>query len=316
MSERIEPQISTPAAAPVPRPGPFPRHQEHYSTQYTPHPASRYGSDVSLPWRIVVVVLLVIAAAVAAYFYYRPDALPVSPVLTAPEPAAAASAPPAPPAEPVIQFPIEQAKQEQKPPAALFLKDSNPAAQSALTSIFGANALSQFFRVDNFVRRFVATFDALPREKASQNLMPLKPVSGRFLTTRAGANTAAIAPENAARYTALVQLFARMDARKLVNAYANHYGLFQEAYRELGYPKGYFNDRLVACIDSLLATPDVPGPIALIQPKVQYEFARPELEALPAGQKAMLRIGPDNARIVKAKLREVRQALTGQELKP
>jgi flagellar biosynthesis/type III secretory pathway protein FliH len=108
-----------------------------------------------------------------------------------------------------------------------------------------------------------------------------------------------------------VQLFARVDTKTLVGAYAAHYPLFQQAYRELGYPQGYFNDRLVATIDSLLATPDVPGPIAVVQPKVMFEYARPELEALPAGQKIMLRVGPENARTVKAKLREVRQALTG-----
>jgi hypothetical protein len=72
---------------------------------------------------------------------------------------------------------------------------------------------------------------------------------------------------------------------------------------------------LVACIDSLLATPEIAGPIELVQPKVFYEFERADLEALPAGQKAVLRMGQDNARQVKAKLREVRQALTGQALK-
>jgi hypothetical protein len=88
--------------------------------------------------------------------------------------------------------------------------------------------------------------------------------------------------------------------------------LFQQAYEELGYPGAYFNDRLVHAIDHLLATPEIAGDLALKQPRVLYEFADPQLEMLSAGQKAMLRIGPDNARRVKAKLRALRAEITSK----
>ena len=46
--------------------------------------------------------------------------------------------------------------------------------------------------------------------------------------------------------------------------YKQYYPLFQQAYVDLGYPEGYFNDRLVEVIDHLLATPgrDRPGAAA------------------------------------------------------
>jgi len=94
------------------------------------------------------------------------------------------------------------------------------------------------------------------------------------------------------------------------------YPLFQQAYRELGYPDGYFNDRLVVVIDHLLATPDVPQPVALRQPNVMYEYADPALESRSAGQKLLIRSGPANETAIKAKLREIRAALTGQALPP
>jgi hypothetical protein len=59
-------------------------------------------------------------------------------------------------------------------------------------------------------------------------------------------------------------------------------------------------------IDLLLQTPEITAPIALTQPKVFYEYADGELESRPAGQKMLLRMGPANARIIKAKLREFR----------
>jgi hypothetical protein len=104
------------------------------------------------------------------------------------------------------------------------------------------------------------------------------------------------------------------NTQSLVQSYARFYPLFQKAYEDLGYPNGYFNDRLVEVIDHLLAAPDVPAPVALAQPKVLYEFADPALEARSAGQKILMRIGPVGEARVKAKLREIRRAVTGQPL--
>jgi hypothetical protein len=47
-----------------------------------------------------------------------------------------------------------------------------------------------------------------------------------------------------------------------------------------------------------------------------YQFADPNLEDLSAGQKIMIRLGSENAARIKARLRDVRRELTGQDLKP
>ena len=101
-------------------------------------------------------------------------------------------------------------------------------------------------------------------------------------------------------------------ARKLAAVYIQFYPLFQQSYAELGYPSRYFNDRVFEVIDHLLSAPDVTGPIALTQPKVLYEFADPQLQELSAGQKILVRMGPDNEAKVKAKLREIRKLLQRQ----
>ena len=56
-------------------------------------------------------------------------------------------------------------------------------------------------------------------------------------------------------------------------------------------------------IDHLLATPDVAGPIKLTQPGVFYQYADPSIEERSAGQKLMIRLGSQNAAVVKEKLR-------------
>ena len=83
----------------------------------------------------------------------------------------------------------------------------------------------------------------------------------------------------------------------------------------MGYPNGYFNDRLVEVIDNLLATPDPKGPIALVRPNVMYTYADPGLEGRSAGQKLLIRMGPENAKAVKAKLTELRAVITAGQLK-
>ena len=51
----------------------------------------------------------------------------------------------------------------------------------------------------------------------------------------------------------------------------------------------------------------------LVQPRVLYQFADPQMEALSAGEKLLIRMGPENARKVKEMLREVRRTLTGKK---
>ena len=62
---------------------------------------------------------------------------------------------------------------------------------------------------------------------------------------------------------------------------------------------------------NMLATPVRDEPIYLTRPNVLYEFADPDLESLSAGQKLLLRIGPDNAATIKHTLEQLRSLMAG-----
>ena len=226
---------------------------------------------------------------------------PLPPVVQAP-----ASEPPA-PAAPRIEYPIERAPDA---PPQITLDASDAPLRDALANLFKGNKLPEFVQPINLIRHVVATIDNLPREKTAPRLLPVRPTAGAFSTITAGEGLV-IAPDNSARYAPVIAVVQAVDTKQLVAVYVRFYPLFQQAYRELGYPDGYFNDRLVAVIDHLLATPNVKAPIALVQPKVLYRYADPELEALSSGQKTMIRVGSDNAAVLKAKLREVRTEIAG-----
>lgn len=256
------------------------------------------------------------AALIAAIYFFWPQSPAPAPAAESAPPPAPAPSPPvaAAPAEPVIEHPVEPLRPAEAP-MPLALADSDGVLAGALGHLLGNERLRQWFHTDALVRRFVATVDNVSRQSVAMKVRSLQPVSGRFEVVRNG-EAIVVDAANAARYTPYVQAFERVDARQLAGVYLRFYPLFQQAYEELGYPKAYFNDRLVAAIDHVLATPRVSGPLRLSQPKVLYEFEDPQLEALSAGQKAMLRMGPDNAERVRARLTALRAEITAKKSSP
>ena len=195
------------------------------------------------------------------------------------------------------------------------LKESDPQVRQALIDVFGARAISQFLVPESVVRHVVVTVDNLPRKKVAIELRPIKPTPGATDIATQGDFTT-LAAANFERYAPLIKVVQETDTKTLVAVYFRLYPLFQQSYEDLGYPGQYFNDRLVEVIDDMLKTPDVPGPIQLTQPKVFYEFADPKLESLSAGQKLLLRMGPANEAIMKAKLREFRKMIVNRPDEP
>jgi len=66
---------------------------------------------------------------------------------------------------------------------------------------------------------------------------------------------------------------------------------------------------------SALAAPEPKAPIELVRPNVMYTYADATLEARPAGQKLLIRMGPENAKAIKAKLTELRAVIAAGPLK-
>lgn len=257
-------------------------------------------------WSVVVLVML--GGIAAAVYYWQLHELP-------PAPPTRSEAPPAPEAkaEPAIRHPVQAAPSSGKPLPSPGERDA--AMQDALAGLFTQKSVEEFFELKEIIRRFIVTVDNLPRKRVPMQYRLFKPVLGKYLATGEGENFLA-SPDNYRRYSSYVWMTEAIDIRKLVATYVRFYPLFQQEYQNLGYPKGYFNDRLVEAIDDLLAAPDIPGRIKLVRPNVLYQFADPDLEDLSAGQKIMIRLGSENAARIKARLRDVRHELTGQVPKP
>jgi hypothetical protein len=242
--------------------------------------------------KLILLLGIIVALGLGvAFWLYKPDAPEPERVVAAPPPPSPVAA--MPPPIPVEHHPIAavdaSAAQEPLPD----IEQSDTLYGQALAKLFGQKSLKSIFHSDRMIRRFVATIDNLPRHEAPVKMMPVKPVGGSFLVDRHETELS-IAPANAQRYVTYLQVMAAADPRRLVDMYVSFYPLFQKAYRELGYPDGFFNDRLIEAIDNLLATPEPSPPIALEQPKVLYTYADKSVEARSAGQRIMLRMGAEN----------------------
>ena len=185
--------------------------------------------------------------------------------------------------------------------------DSDAAVKDSLTGVFG-RSLDEFLVPTDIVRHIVVTVDNLMRRKASVQMWPLQPTPGQPVVAGADEQLT-LSEDNFARYEPIMKMVRSTDVRQVAAVYKHFYPLFQQVYADLGYPNGYFNNRLVEVIDNLLETPEVHGPIRLVQPGVLYQFADPALEDRSAGQKLLIRMGSSNTAEIKLKLRELRSEI-------
>jgi hypothetical protein len=282
---------------------------------------------------LIVAILVVLAAG--AYFYFGGTREAESPAVVStstpdPQPQPEPETEPAPDVTPPPPEPDETSQGDLEAPPAPeveeiplpMLADSDPVVLENLGAMLGEPAVIRYVVSDNVISRIVATVDTLGSRQIPGVVQVVNGPATQFAASPFEQPEQIIRneegdeipqfilnPANYERYTPYVELFEAVDASDWVQAYRDYYPLFLEAYRQMGYSEGSFNDRLIVIIDELLSTPVVSDPVRLMKPEAFYLFTDERLEALTAGQKIMLRMGSGNAERVKDKLREIRALL-------
>lgn len=106
------------------------------------------------------------------------------------------------------------------------------------------------------------------------------------------------------RYDKLAAAINAMDVDATLAVYKQFRPLFVQVFAEFGYPEEHkLEDTLAKAGAEILAAPIIEEPIALVRPSVFYKFADSELEAASPVHKQMLRMGPDNTRLIQQKVR-------------
>jgi hypothetical protein len=142
----------------------------------------------------------------------------------------------------------------------------------------------------------------------AKQLKVLRPQGPFRIMPRAA--TTVVDPRSYDRYTSIADAVASVDPAGAARLYATLKPRIEDAQRDLG-SSDSFDHTLERAIIALLNTPVLDGSEAL-KPKgkgIGYGYADERLESLTPAQKQLLRMGPRNVRVIKAKLRDIAIAL-------
>lgn len=238
--------------------------------------------------RYALIILLVLAVAVGGYFLLTKKKAPVE------EPAAKVE-------EKAAEV-EEEAKPEVVAPVSMELSDDY--IRTVTKEISTHPRLAAWLKTKNIVRKFAAAVDNIANGQSPRRQVDFFSPRGPFQVTKRGERLV-INPASYRRYDPVVDVFISLDTKGCVSLFRSLKPLFQEAYRELGYPTADFEDTLVRAILELLRTPIVENEIFVERAVVNYTIVDPVLEELSEAQKHLLRMGPDNVAAIQMKLREI-----------
>ena len=186
------------------------------------------------------------------------------------------------------------------------LNDSDPVVVAKLDEYLGDAAMSLVLN-DDVIRRGVVFIDNLAKGKVATKHTPVAKLEEGFRVNEGDILT--IDPNSYERYTPYVKVLTSMSAAQAVRLYEEYKPLINSAYTEIGYGDDEFTQTLEDAIDLLLDTPEPKGSLPLLRDSVTYQYAFSEWEQLPAAQKQLLRMGPENMKKVKAALRNIKAEL-------
>lgn len=275
---------------------PLERGDETLPTLSPPPPPEPDGGASPALWIAIGAVVLLVAAF-AAWKWLRPgDSSPPVPAVGAAPTATAAPRATPPPSDDLGLGPL--------PP----LDGSDALVRDLLARLSERPELAAWLAPDHLIRRFVATVDNIAEGVSpAPHLAHLRPRDG--FTARKVEGRWLADPKSHRRYEALTSIFVGLDTERAAKLYRALRPLCDDAYRELGYPGRTFDQTLAAAIDRLLAVELPARPPELVSHATVFVYADPALEQLPAAEKHLLRLGPENARRVQAKLRDLAAAL-------
>jgi len=244
-------------------------------------------------WRNALVILLVVLVViVAGYFLFTKKKTSVQEV-------------PVKSAEEAV-LPATEEKEEAHAPVSL--AESDDYIRTIVREISTHPRLASWLKTKNIIRKFTAAVDNIAGGQSPRRQIDFFSPRTPFSVIKRGERLI-IDPASYRRYDPVVDVFISLDTKGCVSLFRSLKPLFQEAYRELGYPEADFETTLIRAILELLRTPIVENEIVVEKGVVNYYMVDPVLEELSEAQKHLLRMGPDNVAAIQMKLREIALAL-------
>ena len=253
---------------------------------------------------LIVVLLLVIAGGVVLLTGIWPPEEKPAPTVTAP--------PPAPPPAPIVTE-IEEPTPEPPPlpPEPVEeplprLEESDDAVRDAVGDIPLGTAGQQYLIPGNIIERSASLIYLMAQGDVPYKLLPVSRPKAAFPISDDGTQVVTD-PAGFERYDALTQWVQSLDLESVLSSLEWFTPLFREAWSYYGEDPAAFDMAVVMTLDLVIATPEIElSEARLIRKEAVWIFEDPAIEGLAPIQKQVLRMGPENAEVVKAKAAEAR----------
>jgi hypothetical protein len=192
--------------------------------------------------------------------------------------------------------------------AGTTLRTSDVIVRELISELSANPKLAAWLANEDLVRRFVAAVDNVANGISPTTQLDFMRPKDTFQVVKKG-DEITIDPKSYARYDLVTQVFVSLDTEGSVALYRELEPLIDDAYAEISPPGSRFSDRLDAAVEELLeVTPPSGDP--KLKPKVlTYVYVDESLENLSGAQRQLLRMGPDNVLLIKAKLRDLKAGL-------
>ncbi len=245
--------------------------------------------------RIIMAVAAAVVLLIGGGLWWWKSAQPP----TAP---ASVSTPAGAPAKPAEDGDVPSTPDVQRPVLPLLeASDDYVREQVSLLS----PGMAEWLKQDDLVRRFAVVIDnARVGDYPRRQLAFLTPTA-KF-PVRQQDDRMLLDPDGYHRFDSFVDTAISVDPQRAATLLRTLSPLLVEALKELGAKDPDPFAAMREGIDQILATPDVEGDIEVVQPKVYYQFADPNIEALKPLQKQLLRMGPQNLARIKSYLMQVK----------
>lgn len=184
------------------------------------------------------------------------------------------------------------------------LNNSDTFVFEGLRAMQNGASVLRLLAQDQIVRKFVVFVENISRGEFPQTGLPYKALGEEMPVSNIDENFFVMEDSAHARFDEIVQTFVSLDTDAAITLYRTLSPLFQQAYAEIGFRNVSFDETLRLSINNIVRTTNMEGPYQLVKPSVMYLYADASIENLQEVHKQLLRIGPDNTIILKAKLRE------------
>ena len=168
-------------------------------------------------------------------------------------------------------------------------------------------ALGQKFLLNNnIIERGASLVYLLAQGEVPYKLLPIARPKTKFPILDDGSRVVTD-PKGYDRYNGLTAWLRGLDCQMLLTAIEPYLPLFRDAWSYYGENEAGFDLAISFALDTVIDTPILDNE-HLIRKEAVWIFEDPAVESLPALQKQVIRMGPDNSTIIRAKAAECRAA--------